>query len=159
MLKALKISVMIVSALLLFSQPVQAREFAAIYVECGLGAMIAPNHPGVAAVTNVTWDLGTTAISSNTTSPDTCSGGKAKMAAFINDSYEALESELSSGSGTYLDMLTVLARYDSQGKQEFIAALRDDFTKLVAEPGYSDQSRFDQVEALYNIVYKNVDVS
>ncbi len=37
-----------------------AREFADIYTECGLGAMIAPKNPTVAAITNVTWDLGTT---------------------------------------------------------------------------------------------------
>ena len=159
MLKALKISVVVVLALLVFSLPAQAREFAAIYVDCGLGAMIAPNHPGVAAVTNVTWDSGTTAISSNTSSPDSCSGGKAKMAAFIYDSYEALEKELASGNGSYIDMLTVLAGYDFQANQELIEVLRDDFTRLVADPGYTDQSRFDQAEALYNLVYKHVDAS
>lgn len=50
------------------TMPAQAksnRTFGQIYTQCGLGAMIAPHTPVVAAITNVTWDLGTTAISSN----------------------------------------------------------------------------------------------
>lgn len=46
------------------------RAFADIYTECGLGTMIAPKNAAVAAVTNVTWDLGTTAISSDDSSED-----------------------------------------------------------------------------------------
>jgi len=47
--------------------------------------MIAPIN---VAVTNVTWDLGTTAISSDISSQDSCQGGKVKVRVFINNSYE-----------------------------------------------------------------------
>lgn len=157
MSKAIRISVMGFLVLCAYSQSVMAREFADIYEECGLGAMIAPKNPAVAAVTNVTWDSGTTAISSNISSPGTCSGGKEKTAAFINESYEPLESDLASGSGTYLDTLTSLIGCEPQTKNEFIAALRNDFAKLVAEPGYTNKSRFAKAESLYNLVYKNLD--
>ena len=61
------------ASLLVFSSMSFAdREFADIYTECGLGAMIAPNNEAVAAVTNVTWDLGTTAISSDASSEENC---------------------------------------------------------------------------------------
>ena len=80
-LKLLSLAAVLGSALL--TAPVQARDFADIYTECGLGAMIAPNNGTVAAVTNVTWDLGTTAVSSNVSSEDSCSGGKKKTAAYI----------------------------------------------------------------------------
>ena len=72
------------AASLLLAQAAGAREFADIYTDCGLGALIAPRTPAVAAVTNVTFDLGTTAIISNVSSPETCQGGKALAAAFIN---------------------------------------------------------------------------
>lgn len=85
--------------LLVNSQTSMSREFADIYTDCGLGAMIAPKTPGVAAVTNVTWDLGTTAVSSNISSPDACVGGKEKTAAFIHDSYSSLEEDLAKGDG------------------------------------------------------------
>ncbi|GBE37431.1 hypothetical protein BMS3Bbin08_00019 [bacterium BMS3Bbin08] len=161
MLRVIKIFafavVITVVALLVFSQPAMSREFGAIYTECGLGAMIAPNHPGVAAVTNVTWDLGTTAISSAATTPGACQGGQEKTAAFINDSYESLEQDLASGSGTYLDTLTTLAGCEPQVHQELIDALRDDFTNTVAGPGYTNQSRFEQAQNLYDLLYKHVD--
>ena len=154
MLKAIKISIIGASVLFMYSQPAMSREFADIYEDCGLGAMIAPRNPAVAAVTNVTWDCGTTAISSNSSSPDTCTGGKEKTAAFINNSFESLESDLASGSGTYLDTLTVLTGHEGV-KQEFIAALRNDFAQLVAARDYTNKSRFQKAEALYNLVYKN----
>src|SRR3989338_2196679 len=97
---------------LAFPQPALARDFADIYTDCGLGAMIAPRNDAVATVTNVTWDLGTTAISSNISSPDTCVGGQARLASLIHDSYNDLEKNLASGSGPYLDALIMLAGYD-----------------------------------------------
>ena len=127
-----------------YSQPVMAREFADIYSECGLGAMIAPRNEGVAAVTNVTWDSGTTAITSNISSPGTCNGGQEKTAAFIHQSYESLASDLSSGSGKYLDTLVLLTGRDVQAQVELKVVLRKDFATLVAAPGYTDQSRFEK---------------
>ena len=155
MLKAIKISAVGILMLLAYSQPVMARDFADIYTECGLGAMIAPKNAAVAAVTNVTWDWGTTAISSNISSPDTCKGGQAKTAAFIHQSYESLEKELASGNGTYLDTLMLLAGVDSQAKLQFTETLRKDFASIVAAPGYSSQSRMEKAKALYDLVYKN----
>ena len=128
------------------------REFAEIYTDCGIGGMIAPRSDAVAAVTNVTWDLGTTAISSNITSPDTCSGGQAEQAAFIHDSYDALELAIASGHGTYLDALAALAGHEGQAQQRFVTALRAGFVKLVAAPDYHEQDRFAKAEALYNLV-------
>ncbi|MBU2541142.1 MAG: DUF3015 domain-containing protein [Candidatus Omnitrophica bacterium] len=157
MLRAIKISALAVLVLVAFSQPCMAREFADIYTECGIGAMIAPRNEAVAAVTNVTWDLGTTAISSNISCPDTCAGGQEKVASFIYDSYEALERDLASGSGEYLDALMVLAGYDSQAEQKVTEALRNAFAKLVADSSYTDKSRFEKAQALYNLVYKHID--
>jgi hypothetical protein len=154
MLKAVK--VLVIGALVLFAytQPAMSREFADIYEDCGLGAMIAPKNPAVAAVTNVTWDSGTTAITSNSSSPDTCSGGKEKTAAFIHETFDFLESDLASGNGTYLDTLTVLTGHE-EVKQDFLAALRNDFSQLVAAQDYTNKSRFEKAEALYNLVYKS----
>ncbi|HBR13976.1 MAG TPA: hypothetical protein DD723_00320 [Candidatus Omnitrophica bacterium] len=157
MSKVMKISILGVVALCVYSQPAMSREFADIYTECGIGAMIAPRNETVAAITNVTWDWGTTAISSNISSPDTCKGGQEKTAAFIHDSYEHLEKDLASGHGTYLDTLTALTGCDANGQQEFVEALRLEFTKVVGDSSYTDKSRLEKAEALYNLVYKLVD--
>ncbi|MFH1318959.1 MAG: DUF3015 family protein [Candidatus Omnitrophota bacterium] len=155
MLKAIKIFAIGALVLFAYSQPAMSREFADIYTECGIGAMIAPRNPAVAAITNITWDWGTTAISSNISCPDSCVGGQEKVASFIHDSYEFLENDLASGNGTYLDTLTVLIGYDSQAKQDFVDVLRNDFAEVVANASYTDQSRFEKAQALYDLVYKH----
>jgi len=132
-----------------------AREFADIYVECGLGALIAPNTPVVAVITNITWDLGTTAISSNISSPENCKGGQADTASFIIDSYELLETDLASGEGAYLDMLATLAEFEGEDRVSFLTALRVEFAQHVSQDGYSSMSRFNKAEALFNMVYHN----
>lgn len=145
----------VVLSVLAGSQVVQARVFAEIYKECGLGAMLFPKDPYIAVFTNVTWDLGSTALSSNSSSPDSCSGGKGKVASLINKAYELLEADLASGNGKYLDTLAALAVRDSQAQQQFKVALRKDFTKVVATAGYTTKTRFEKEEILYNLVYKN----
>ena len=91
MIRMLKIFLPILIVTLALRQIGMAREFAEIYTDCGIGGMIAPRSDAVVAITNVTWDLGTTAISSNISSPDSCSGGQAEKAVFIHDSYDVLE--------------------------------------------------------------------
>ena len=156
MSKIIKVITIAAMGLFLFSQMGLAREFADIYTECGLGAMIAPRNTAVAAVTNVTWDSGTTAISSNISCPDSCNGGQEKVASFIYESYESIEKDLAKGNGNYLDNLLALTGYDAQAKKEFIIALRSDFKNIVADPSYTDKSHFEKAEGLYNLVYNYI---
>lgn len=138
-------------ALLMCAGHASAREFADIYTECGLGAMIAPNNAAVAAVTNVTWDLGTTAISSNATSADSCKGGKPKTAAFIFHQYAQLERDLAQGEGKHLTALMTIAGCEAQAAQ----TLRTKFATSVAAPSYATQSRFERAEALFDHVQQS----
>jgi len=139
-----------------FLQPCMARDFADIYTDCGLGAMIAPNNSAVAAITNVVWDCGTTAISSNISCPDSCKGGQDRVAAFIYQSYDSIEQDLASGYGEYLDTLVDLVGYEAEQKPTFVASLRRDFADIVEASMYSDSTRYQKAEALYNLVYKHV---
>ncbi|MBB4843112.1 hypothetical protein HNP55_001631 [Paucibacter oligotrophus] len=135
-----------------FAGSVQAREFADIYTECGLGAMIAPNNAVVAAITNVTWDLGTTAISSNVSSADTCKGGQKKVASLLLNSYAQLETDLAKGEGQHLAALSDAAGCTAQAGTQFQVALRQDFAALVAKSGYAESGRMDKAAALYTVV-------
>lgn len=138
----------VVAVLGLSAGAAQAREFADIYTECGLGAMIAPSNSVVAAITNVTWDLGTTAILSNMSSADTCNGGKKKVAALLINSYAQVETDLAKGEGEHLAALNVAAC--GADNSSFKAALRQEFATLVAQPGYATQGRFEKAAALYD---------
>ncbi|OIO69165.1 MAG: hypothetical protein AUJ56_07840 [Zetaproteobacteria bacterium CG1_02_49_23] len=137
-------------------QNVSAREFADIYVDCGLGAMIAPKTPVVAAVTNVTWDLGTTAMSSNYSSPESCKGGSAKTAAFINDSYAPIENELARGEGDYLTAMMTTAGCDEAAQPALSSAVRKDFADRVASTDYAHETGFQHAEGLYNILQNQI---
>jgi hypothetical protein len=148
-LKLLSLGALLASTML--AAPVQAREFADIYTECGLGAMIAPNNGAVAAVTNVTWDLGTTAVSSNASSEDTCSGGKKKTAAYIFQQYAQIEKDVAKGQGQHLAALMDVARCDVGSA----SMLRAQLTDVVSRPGYATQTRYGKAEALYQEVSKS----
>lgn len=128
------------------------REFADIYTQCGLGAMIAPNNEVVAAVTNVTWDLGTTAILSNASSAENCKGGAAKKAAFIHNAYPKLAQDLARGEGQHLHALVTLAGCKADSQAQVMTAMRSEFAQLTAVAGYATQSRFQQSEGLYTAV-------
>ncbi len=130
------------------------RDFGQIYTQCGLGGLIAQGIDDkgtadvIAAVTNVTWDLGTTAISSNISSPETCARSDAKTAALIIKSYPMLERDLAAGNGKYLDALKQSAALSD----EQVNKVRNKFGQLVSSSQYERMSRTEKARALYKIV-------
>ncbi len=149
-----KLSLLALSAAALtFSTAANARTFAEIYTDCGLGAMIAPNNDAVAAVTNVTWDWGTTAISSNVSSPDSCAGGQESTASFIFQSYDAIAANLATGEGKHLAALLEIAGYATEDQAQAAEFLRQDFAQAVSEESYSSLTHYQKVEQLYGLVY------
>ena len=147
------VAVMALGVAASFSSPVQAREFADIYTDCGLGAMIAPRNDAVAAVTNVTWDSGTTAISSNISSPDSCQGGLEQTASLIYNTYPSLEREIAAGQGENLDALMTLAGCPSVDRGGLVHALRESFATEVGAEAYSQRSRVEKSGRLYSVFH------
>lgn len=142
----LKLSVATIAMTMLFTSQVHAdeRSFGDIYKECGIGAMIFNDTPVAAAVSNIIWDLGTTAVSSNISSAENCEGGKAKMASFIMKSYDNLEVEIASGEGKYMDTLLSMTDKD-------VETLRSEFSEVVASSEYATLNQEQKAEKLYNI--------
>jgi len=142
----LKLSVATIAMTMLFTSQVHAdeRSFGDIYKECGIGAMIFNDTPVAAAVSNIIWDLGTTAVSSNISSAENCEGGKAKMASFIMKSYDNLEVEIASGEGKYMDTLLSMTEKD-------VETLRSEFSEVVASSEYATLNQEQKAEKLYNI--------
>jgi len=160
MFKLLKITLIAVSASLLLvpsTSLADGKEFGKIYTECGLGGMFGSAIDDrtasqiVAIVTNITWDLGTTASSSHFTSEDTCVNKKAQVASFINQSYEKLEKEIASGEGEYLDALASLATDGTTSTAKYTSNLRANFAKVVASKEYTALSRYEKAKRLYEI--------
>lgn len=125
------------------------RQFADIYTECGLGAVIAPNNAVVAAVTNVTWDLGTTAISSNATTPEACHGSRASTAAFIYEAYPSIEQDLSRGEGEHLSALLRIAGCETSMHPDLALSLRSDLAELAGDNQYGERTTFERAGSLF----------
>lgn len=103
------------------------------WLDCGIGAMIFPsaNLEVGAGLSNIIWDLGTTAVISAQSSPDQCNGtDNVEMAMFIQRTYATLEAEVAKGEGENLVALGELMGVEDQGA--FVVALREEFAPVVA---------------------------
>ena len=138
----------------------QAKEadFGKIYTECGLGGIIGSTVKDkqtaniLAVVTNITWDLGTTASTSYFSSENTCANKRAETAALIQKSYEKLEKEIAIGDGKYFDALAKIATKGTDVSMEkYKSELRKKFAQMVNDPQYEKMSRYQKVEKLYNL--------
>jgi hypothetical protein len=140
------------TALAMMGNAQAEREFGDIYMECGLGAMIFPTNNTMAAISNVTWDLGTTAVSSNASSEENCKGKKVAVAAFIHSSYVSLEQDIAKGEGQHLSALMDIMKCDASAREGVVSSVRTDFTSAVTAEGYADLNQYQKSEKLFNIM-------
>lgn len=122
------------------------------WTECGIGAMIFPNIAPLAVISNVIWDLGTTAVTSAAASPTTCSGHRAQAALFINKTYNVLASQTAVGSGNYLDALGEVYQCAPDARAQLSTRVRADLADAMAQPGFSDLDRTHKAEVYFNTI-------
>jgi len=109
------------------------------YRDCGLGAAIFPNHHIAAAISNVIWDLGTTAVTSATMSPETCSDVHAKTAKFIIDNYPNLIEDIAKGDGEHLVAVLDIEGCASHAQASVIADVRDSISQTISAASYAQK--------------------
>lgn len=114
--------------------------------QCGLGAMVFPDNGTAAAISNVIWDLGTTAVSSNASSQENCKGANVKTAQFIQQTFPVLEQEIAQGEGEYVAAMLNVRGCEATAHADIVSAIRND---------YADKPAAD-AQALYNIVESKV---
>ncbi|PKF50967.1 DUF3015 family protein [Enterovibrio nigricans] len=103
------------------------------WTQCGIGAMIFEDNGTAAAISNVIWDLGTTAVSSKISSEDTCKGSEVKAAQFIQDNFDKVLEETSQGSGAHLTAMLEILDVEDVAQPQVIASVRADVAgKVVA---------------------------
>ena len=118
--------------------------------------MIFPRTPAGAVISNVIWDLGTTAITSQASSPDTCEGETVKTALFIQESYPFLEEQTATGTGPHLHAMLDLLGCEKSSHEQIIGTIRADFRRSLAGEGASATTRTEQAQHYYNIVTRRV---
>jgi len=122
------------------------------YRDCGIGAAIFGETAWAAVSSNVIWDLGTTALSSATASPQTCNGKQVKAAQFISDTYDKLVEETASGQGEYLTTALNIMECDGSRHASTTHQIREAMKRAVSNPNYVGQSAIDKASNLYSII-------
>ncbi|WP_372716452.1 DUF3015 family protein [Immundisolibacter sp.] len=129
------------------------------YADCGIGAALFNETKWAAVTSNVIWDLGITAITSATSSPETCSGKKLVAALFIRDTYANLVEETAAGQGEHLT--TALNIFGCGESRQAVAtqAIRGAMGHAVSAPDYSDLPHLDKAANFYSIIENSVNNS
>ncbi|CAO1666436.1 MULTISPECIES: DUF3015 family protein [Halomonadaceae] len=115
---------------------------------CGIGAAIFDDNTTAAAISNVIWDSGTTAVTSATISPGSCEGEEIKVAQFIDETYDQLAMEAAMGEGNHLAAALGLVGCDA-GDATSISQLRSDLSAVSADSSYSSMSHNDKAYSFY----------
>lgn len=122
------------------------------YTDCGIGAALFPNTKWAAVTSNTIWDLGITALTSATSSPQTCSGKKVEAAVFIHTTYDELIEETAAGGGEHLVSVLSLFGCDAVGDVGAVREMRGAMNEAVAVPGYLGQTRLQKASQYYSAV-------
>lgn len=115
---------------------------------CGIGAMIFTSNGVAAAISNIIWDLGTTAVSSATISPDTCNSELINVALLIDASYDQLAMETAQGSGEHLN--AALNLVGCSATEANVASLRADLTSVATSANYAEMAHEDKAYSYYS---------
>lgn len=114
------------------------------FSDCGIGATVFPDNGTAATISNIIWDLGTTAVTSASASADSCQGANATTAQFIIESYDNLEDEIVRGEGQHITAMLNLLSCDASASP----AIRTDVADQLLD---STEATIVKAERLYNI--------
>lgn len=154
-LKKLIISSIAVSAAAMLSiTPVAAQEVENAFEDCGIGAAIFPTNKTGAVVSNLIWDLGTTAVSSQTSSPSSCSGASTTAAIFIDKTYPVLEEQFVKGGGTHVVALMDILQCDESAQQGVIESVQSGLSESFSDNGFATQTQLDKAKSMGALVDK-----
>ena len=128
------------------------------WTDCGIGAMIFTNTAWAAAISNVIWDFGTTAVTSAGLSKQTCSGSNAKVAMFIGTTYANLEEETVKGNGQNIHAMLNIMNCDPASHENIISSIRSEFGQSLRDAAYADKTTLVKAEEYYNIVQAKASV-
>lgn len=124
------------------------------FTDCGIGAALFSETHWAAVTSNVIWDLGTTAVTSATLSPQTCSGKKVKTAMFVRDNQQQLAEQFARGEGEHVAAVVEMFNCNTTQSQAAIRKARAAVGQVVSAPGYSAQPQLEQAGQMYNAIEK-----
>ena len=127
-----------------------------VWRDCGIGGMIFSDISWAAIISNIIWDLGTTATSSNVSSPDTCMGKSAKAAALIHGTYANMIDETVVGEGKHLVSLLNVMECSESAHPEIIKSMREGMPSILEQRDYMEQPALIKSENYYNLMNQTI---
>ncbi len=106
----------------------------------------------LAVISNITWDLGSTAVSSKLSSPESCERRQFAAAQFVNTNYAALEVETARGDGEKLASVTELMGCSASAHAAIAQDVRAATAEDMAKPGFSKLDHSQKAEKYFNNV-------
>lgn len=129
------------------------------YADCGIGAAIFPTSDIGAAISNVIWDVGTTAVVSATASPETCQGSSAATAKLIFDAFPEIADETARGTGQHLAAILEIQQCTATDHPTIADGIREGFKDQLSEDGYQDKTRLEKSQAYYSLVTEQTTIA
>ncbi|MDG1495298.1 MAG: DUF3015 family protein [Porticoccaceae bacterium] len=122
------------------------------FVDCGIGASLFPNTHWAAVTSNVIWDVGSTALTSATASPETCQGAKVEAAMFIKETYPNLIEETAAGQGEHLSAVMQILGCSADSYAAIVDSVRAEMGLKVSSDGYSSMDQLQKSADFYAVI-------
>lgn len=149
-------SLLMLSGIVLFSTQAQARN---VWRECGIGGMLFKETGWAAITSNIIWDLGLSATSSNVSSDDLCEGPTANVAKFVHETIAVVEEETIVGEGTHLVTMLDMIGCEESARAQIINDVRAQYVQELGAQNYSEQTKLDKAKNYHTILMNNVERS
>lgn len=129
------------------------------FSDCGIGAALFPgeNVKPLAVTSNVIWDIGSTAVTSATASPETCNGKKVEAAAFIFDNYDNLAEETARGMGEHVTALLNIMEVSEFDRDRVVSDVRAHMANAVAADSYVSTVKVDKAYFYYSMLINSLE--
>jgi hypothetical protein len=155
-MKLLKLAVtFVLAAVPMFAAAQQKKELNP-WIDCGIGAMLFEDVTWAAVSSNIIWDLGTTAVTSDQSSQHTCNSKKAKTALYIGVTYANLSEETVKGDGKHLHAMLDIMSCEAAAHDGIIASIRADYGQYLREGTSVARGSNAKAEDFYNIVQSTI---
>ena len=122
------------------------------FSDCGIGAALFSDTKWAAVSSNVIWDIGTTAVTSATASPETCSGEQMEVAVFINNSYDSIVEETAKGSGEHVTTVLNYFGCTQNTQGNVITEIRSTMAEIVNSSEYDSMNHLQKASSYYGVV-------
>lgn len=126
------------------------------FSDCGIGAALFAENKVLAVTSNIIWDIGTTAVTSATASPETCSGKNVDAAAFILNSYDSIIEDTARGEGEHLAALMNILEVAPVKQAQIINDVRAQMSQHIADESYTAADKREKSELYYFTVISAV---